>query len=61
MSSDDKIQVRLVEPAIKSNSNTRLNKANILEFDLTIEPSKSEEITIKYTIENPSDKEIEHY
>lgn len=62
LSNDDKVHVKLLEPAIKkekSGANIRINKKNNLEFNLSIETGKTEEITIKYTIEHPSDKEIE--
>ncbi|CAF1033344.1 unnamed protein product [Brachionus calyciflorus] len=61
LSTDEKIQVKLIEPDLKKHSNIRLNKSNNLEFDLEIEPSKKEEITIKYTIDSPSDKDIDFY
>ena len=60
MSNDDKIKVNLVEPAIKKDSTSiRINKQNNLEFDLNLASGKTEEITIKYSIDHPSDKEIE--
>lgn len=61
LSSDDKIQVKLLEPNLKNNSNIKLNKENNLEFYLEILSGKSEEITIKYTIESPFGKEIQFY
>ena len=54
LSSDEKIQVKLLEPILK---NIRLNKSNIIEFDA----NKKEKITIKYTIDNPTEQEIEFY
>lgn len=60
LSNDDKIQVKLLEPVIKKDAtNIRINKQNNLEFDLNIPSGKTEEIHIKYTIDHPSDKEIE--
>jgi len=60
LSNDDKIQVKLIEPVIKKDSTSiKINKVNNLEFDLNIPSGKTEEITIKYAIEHPSDKEIE--
>lgn len=61
LSSDDKIQVKLIEPVIKSSSNVQINKMNNITFDLNIPPLKTEEIVIKYNIENHSDQEIDFY
>ena len=61
LSSDEKVKVKLLEPVIKKDSNIRLNKSNNLEFDLIIESGKKEEITIKYLIEHPSDKQVEFF
>jgi len=57
-SNDDKIQVKLLEPVIKNNQNIRINQLNNLEFDLVVAPSKSEEISIKYSIDHPAEEEI---
>ena len=60
MSNDDKIQVKLSEPLInKNNPNVRLNKLNNIEFDLSLAPSKTVELVIKYSIEHQADQEIE--
>ncbi len=59
LSNDDKIHVKLLEPSLKNNPIVKLNKANNIEFDLSLTPNKSQEITIKYSIEHPSDKEID--
>jgi hypothetical protein len=65
MSFNDKIQVKLLEPNLKSSSSgsnnfkCRLNKQSILEFDLDMAMGKSETITIKYIIEHPANKKIE--
>lgn len=60
LSNDEKIQVKLIEPIIKKDAtNIRINKQNNLEFDLNIPSGKTEEITIKYSIDHPVDKEIE--
>ena len=56
-----KKKVKLIEPTLKNNTIVKLNKSNNLEFVLNIPASKSEEITIKYTIDHPSDKETEFY
>ena len=59
LSNDDKINVKLIEPNLKLAQNVKLNKSNNLEFDLILAANKTEEITIKYTIDYPADKEIE--
>ena len=61
LSNDEKIQVKLIEPSLKNNSNVRLNKLNNLEFDLNLPPSKTEEIVIKYTVEHQVDLEIQFF
>jgi uncharacterized protein (TIGR02231 family) len=61
LSNDDKIKVNLVEPSLKNNSVVKLNKQNNLEYELAIGASKTETIQIKYTIDHPSDKEIEFF
>lgn len=61
LSSDEKCHVKLIEPSLKHNYQVKLNKQNNLEFDLNIAPSKTEELTIKYTIEQPSEKQIDFY
>ena len=48
-----------MEPSIKNNVAVKLNKLNNIEFDLNLPPNKSQEITIKYSIEHPSDKDID--
>lgn len=59
LSNDDKIHVKLLEPNLKTAANVKLNKANNIEFELSLAPNKTEEIQIKYTIDYPADKEIE--
>lgn len=59
LSNDEKIQVKLIEPDLKKATNVKLNKQNNLEFELNIPGGKKEEITIKYSVDHPSDKEIE--
>jgi len=51
----------LLEPVLKNNSNVKLNKSNNLEFELQMAPNKTEEITIKYTVDYPYEKEIEFF
>ena len=60
LSNDENIQVNLIEPVIKKDSKRiRINKQNNLEFELNIPSGKTEEISIKYSIDHPSDKEID--
>ena len=60
LSNDEKIQVKLLEPVVKKDSTwIRINKQNNIEFDLNLPSGKTEEITIKYSIDHPADKEIE--
>jgi len=57
-------KVKLIEPKLDKNQvgpNCKLNKANNLEYTLNIQATKTEEVTIKYTIEHPSDKETEFF
>lgn len=61
LSNDDKINVKLLEPNMKANANVKLNKSNNLEFDLNLAANKTEEVTIKYSIDHPSDKEVEFF
>ena len=61
LSTDDKIQVKLVEPQLKNSANVKLNKANNLEFDLNIPSGKQEDIVIKYTVEHAPTEEIEFF
>ena len=55
------MKVKLIEPNIKNTSSIRLNKMNNLEFDLNLAANKKEDVTIKYTVDHPSDKEVEFY
>ncbi len=61
LSNDDKIKINLIEPSVKNNSMVKLNKQNNLEYDLAIAAGKTETITIKYSIDHPSDKEVEFF
>jgi hypothetical protein len=61
LSASDKVSVKLSEPVLNSNPSVKLNKENNLEYDLNLEPQKTELLTIKYTIEQPSDKTIQFY
>ena len=60
LSNNENIQVKLSEPSLKNNSqNVKLNKSNNLEFNLKIDAGKKEEVTIKYSIENSTNGELE--
>lgn len=61
LSNNEKIQVKVAEPVTKNNPKYVLNKQNILECNLTLAAGKSEDILIKYTIEHPSDCDIEFF
>ena len=61
LSSNEKIQVKLISPNLKNNQGVKLNDENNLEFSLDIEPGKKEELSIKFSIENSSGKQIEFY
>lgn len=58
-STDDKVQVKLVEPSIKGSTNVHMTKQNNIVFVLHLAPFKTEEINIKYNIENYSDQPLE--
>lgn len=61
-STDERVQVRLLEPVLVKNQNSvRLNKANNLEFDLDLAAEKTDEVLIKYTIESPSNCDLEFF
>jgi hypothetical protein len=55
--------VKLIEPALKgaNNNNIKMNKLNNLEFDLEIASGKTEEITIKYSVEHAVDHDVEFF
>ena len=59
LSNNEKVQVKLYEPVLKSSTNAILNKSNNIEVNLAIDAGKEEEITVKYSIENSSSSEIE--
>ncbi|CAF0996475.1 unnamed protein product [Brachionus calyciflorus] len=61
MSSDEKIQVKLSEPNLKNQNNVKMNKNNVLEFELDLNSGEKDEILIKYSIEYPSDRIIEFF
>jgi hypothetical protein len=60
-SNNDMIVVKLAEPVLKNNSNVKINKDRNLEFDLSIAASAVEKVTVKYTIEYPSERQIDFY
>ena len=51
ISTDDKIQVKLVEPQLKNSANVKLNKANNLEFDLINHPKATNFKSVKRSME----------
>ena len=53
--------MKLIEPVLKNNPHVKLNKDNNLEFELTLNANKTEEVTIKYSVDHPGDKEIEFH
>ena len=55
------LKVKLIEPVLKNNPHVKLNKDNNLEFELTLNANKTEEVTIKYSVDHPGDKEIEFH
>jgi uncharacterized protein (TIGR02231 family) len=59
LSNNEQIQVKLSEPQLKNSQNVKLNKSNNLEFNLNIDAGKKEEVTVKYSIENSTNSELE--
>ncbi len=61
LSNDDKISVKIIEPVLKNNPDVNLTKLNILEYTLNLKPGQSEDLQIKYSIEHPSNEEINFF
>ena len=60
ISSNEEIEVKLIEPSYKQNSdNLKKNECNYLEWFFKIEPAKKIEIPLKFSVEYPKDKLVE--
>lgn len=58
-STNDNIKINLIEPVLKNNTSVKLNDNHNLEFSMSLSAAATEKITVKYTIEYPSEREIQ--
>ncbi|KAF8567191.1 hypothetical protein P879_05410 [Paragonimus westermani] len=64
VSTDDRLKVQLIEPAIRhpdkydSSKPVRLNKNKMVEWDILLGPSENRELVLKYLVEHPILKEF---
>jgi len=56
-SKDETIKIKIVKPA-ENDKNTRKDEFSIIEWKYTLEPGKSQNIVLEYSIESAPDKEV---
>ena len=63
LSTEEKMRVQVVKPDLRERDKTapfRLNKENILEWDLELAPGKEEHLEIKWIMEHPRGETIDY-